>query len=223
MIDDLMDYVICLPSGEVIDMTNAEIMHLRRLGLVKPNDTLLKFVCDDMKRGEVYRFLTTTKYKSTKPQIEKFLDSCGLERDHYTIFEDGESPTRELSVDVYTELDISYKNLFKIPFKLNRVTSHFNCSYNRLVTLENSPKQVHGDFNCGFNFLKNLKYGPRLVSGIYLCNNNKLISLEGAPPIVNHFNCSDNKLKSLDYIPKVKHNLNYSRNPLENKHNGLNG
>lgn len=216
MIDDLMDYIICLPSGEVIDMTNAEIMLLRRLNIVKPNDFLLKFVAQDLRKDEIHRFLKTTKYKYNEKQIEKFLESCGLERDHYAIFEDMESQTNELCVDVYTELDISLKNLFKIPFKLNRVTSHFNCSYNRLVTLDNCPRHVHGDFNCSFNFLKNLKNGPKLVSGLYLCNNNKLNSLVGAPSVVNHFNCCNNELKTLNYMPKVNHILNFSGNPLEN-------
>lgn len=147
MIDELIDYVICLPSGEVISMTNADIMYLKRLDLVWSNDKLMKFVTRDINKGEIYKFLNS-KNNSSKSQIENFLGSCGLEKDHYKILEDD----GKLSVDVYAELNISHKKLYKIPFKLNRVTSNFNCSNNELVTLENCPKQVHGDFNCGFNF-----------------------------------------------------------------------
>lgn len=202
---DYIDYILSLPSGEVIDMKYSDIMKFKKNNLIEFSNQLNKFFCDDVNAEIIRSIINRIKFKKFK--IENFLLSIGLSKDHFKIYND-------LSVDVYTSVNLTYKKLYKIPFKFNKVTSNFDCSFNELITLENSPTIVHGYFNCSFNNLKNLEGGPKFVSKHYNCSNNKLISLKGSPEEVNFFNCSNNKLENLYYAPVTK-NLSYFNNPID--------
>jgi hypothetical protein len=208
------DYIIALPSGQVIDMMKADAMRLGRLGLcVFDYDRTKHFVCDDVIVPVIYEYLWRDKTVYNKKMIEQFMKDIGFERDQFRVFDD-------LSVDAYGPVNITYRKLFKIPFKFNRCSSDFNCSYNMLLTLANSPHTVHGNFNCSYNCLPDLKGGPRLVSKSYNCSHNKLTGLYGAPDIVNYFDCSFNNLKNLVPSPKVKgimicHNNSFTFNEVE--------
>lgn len=163
-----MEYIVSLPSGLVIDMKKIDIIKLFRMKLVKINLKIQKFYCSDADVDRIYELLNKNKELNNKQEISSFLIDCGLLTDQFTIYDD-------LSVDVYGPINMSYKHLFKIPFKFNRTTSNFDCSFNNLSTLENSPKIVHGYFNCSYNFLKNLHGGPKHVSKGYNCSNNNLL------------------------------------------------
>lgn len=204
---DSDDYIICVPSGQVIDMKLKDVVTLKKINVIKFDVKAYKFVCDDKYVDNIYDFLNTYNKIYDKNQIEEFLLDCGLSRDHFRVFND-------LSVDVYTHMDLSHKKLVKIPFKFNRITSNFDCSFNNLLTLENSPLTVHGYFNCSYNDLTNLKNGPYYVSKSYNCCYNKLTSLAGSPIRVDYFNCSYNNLKNLNDAPKTAH-LTYLHNPIE--------
>ena len=58
---------------------------------------------------------------------------------NYTINLDG-------SIDVEGNVNLSNRELDKLPLKFNRVSRIFSCSRNFLTTLENSPIEV-GSFN----------------------------------------------------------------------------
>ena len=55
------------------------------------------------------------------------------------------------SYDVEGEVDISYKNLTKIPWKFRRVGGSFYCSNNQLTSLEGAPQYVGRNFFCDNN------------------------------------------------------------------------
>lgn len=193
--DDWSDnYIILVPSGEILYYHNVNIEPLIKKNIVmyKNNGS---YIASDINIKTIKNFLDNILYgDSEKINIIKFLNECGLKSDHYKIESD-------LTVSAFSEVNMSYMNLKKIPIKFNRCTSNFICSHNELTTLENAPVSVHGVFNCSFNRLKNLKFGPQLVSKAYICSNNELISLSGAPLKVDVFNCSSNYLKDLHGAP----------------------
>lgn len=100
---------------------------------------------------------------------------------NYTINDD-------YTIDVDSSVDISYKNLYKIPIKFRRVSGYFWCVGNFLENLENSPIFVGGNFMCQKQY------------------NGSLKSLKGAPKtVVGRFDCQSNtNLKSFEFISNIE-------------------
>jgi hypothetical protein len=116
---------------------------------------------------------------------------------NYTINEDG-------SIDVEGDVDLSYKELTKIPLKFRQVSGSFYCNKNQLTNLEGAPETVGGDFDCDDNQLTSLEGSPETVGGHFYCNNNQLTSLEGGPKTVGeNFYCHNNELTNLEGAPKT--------------------
>ena len=114
---------------------------------------------------------------------------------NYTICSDG-------SIDVDNDVDISNKNLTKLPLKFNIVSGFFFCFNNKLTTLEGSPKEISGGFYCQYNKLISLEGSPIKVGRNFSCNNNQLTSLKGSPKEVGmDFYCYYNQLIALEGGP----------------------
>jgi hypothetical protein len=126
--------------------------------------------------------------------IENICQEWGIE--NYTINGDG-------TVDVDGDVDISKRNLSKLPLKFGRVTGSFYCMHNQLTTLEGCPLEVGGELWCYNNELTTLEGCTKKVGGYFYCFKNKLITLEGCPRKVGgNFACSNNQLTSLEGCPK---------------------
>ena len=117
-------------------------------------------------------------------------------------------------INVNGSVNLSKKNLVKIPWKFNIVTGVFDCSYNKIDSLENSPKKCNS-FICSYNKLKSLKGSPKICNN-FDCSSNKLKSLEGSPKKVKVLNCSYNELELLNNI-EFKSIYLYSNNFLSLK------
>jgi Leucine-rich repeat (LRR) protein len=114
---------------------------------------------------------------------------------NYTINEDD-------SIDVNGSVDLSDKELTKIPLKFRNVSGYFYCSDNNLASLEGCPKSVGSDFSCRYNKLTSLEGCPESVGRSFLCYNNKLTSLEGCPKSVGEFfDCDNNKIATFEHLP----------------------
>lgn len=111
--------------------------------------------------------------------------------------------TKDGRVDVYCDVDLSYKRLTKLDVKFGKVDGYFNCSNNKLTSLEGCPIEVSGSFNCIRNSLTDLSGGPIKVGGNYSCNDSGISSLKGCPTeIIGNFYCAYNMLNSdLAYGP----------------------
>jgi len=132
-----------------------------------------------------------TEYLNIFKEIEKL----GIE--NYTFNDD-------LSIDVNGNVNLSFKDLTKLPIKFRNVSGDFNCSANKLTSLEGCPKTVGGYFGIRHNNLTSLEGSPKTVGTGFYCDNNKLTSLLGCPEtIVGDFDCSSNKLTSLEGCPKT--------------------
>ena len=106
-------------------------------------------------------------------------------------------------VNVYGDVDISRKELTRIPIKFGRVEGNFHCYNNKLTSLEGAPQSVGGNFGCGNNQLTSLEGAPQRVGGYFSGHNNQLTTLEGAPQSVGgDFSCHNNQLTSLEGAPK---------------------
>jgi hypothetical protein len=125
----------------------------------------------------------------------------------HTIHSDG-------SISVQGDVDLSNKNLTKIPFKFRKVSGGFYCAFNQLTSLNGCPSSVDGNFHCYNNQLTSLNGCPSSVDGYFFCFNNQLTSLSGCPSSVDgNFYCYNNKLTSLSGCPSsVDGNFNCAGN-----------
>ena len=115
----------------------------------------------------------------------------------YIINDDG-------SIDVNGDVNLSNKDLTKIPFKFRNVSGDFHCYNNQLTSLEGSPNIVGGIFGCTNNKLTSLEYSPTTVGSDFYCYRNQLTSLEYAPKMVGgDFRCNRNHLTTLEGAPKM--------------------
>jgi hypothetical protein len=96
-------------------------------------------------------------------EIHKICQEYGIR--NYTINTDG-------TIDVDGGVDLSFRELTKLPLKFRNVGGHFNCAANNLTTLEGAPKLVSGYFNCSYNKLTTLVGAPQSVGGHFYCYNN---------------------------------------------------
>ena len=83
--------------------------------------------------------------------------------------------TREGTIDVYDDLNLSNKELSEIPVKIRNVLGDFDCSNNQLTSLENAPDFVTGDFNCSDNKLTSLDDKSLYVGGNFYGYGNSLL------------------------------------------------
>ena len=128
-----------------------------------------------------------------KLQIKDWLFSMNIE--NYVINDD-------LSVDVDGNVNISYRQLTKIPVKFGSVSGRFSCYSNNLSSLEHCPSFVGGNFSCHNNMLTSLEHCPSFVGGNFYCYHNNLTTLEHCPSFVGgHFDCDHNNLTSLEHHP----------------------
>ena len=128
-----------------------------------------------------------------RKEIEQWLRKYGIK--NYTI-------NKNLVVDVDGGVNISGKNLKKLPFQFGTVTGFFYCYGNKLTSLQHSPTSIGGSFWCNGNNITSLQYCPTTVSGGFYCSNNDLTSLQYCPTTVGgDFYCYNNKLTSLQYCP----------------------
>jgi len=128
---------------------------------------------------------------------------------NYTINSDG-------IVDVNGSVNLSGKDLTKLPLIFGNITGNFDCSYNNILTLEGCPQSVGRNFDCRGNQLTTLECCPQLVGGYFHCGNNSLTTLEGSPQSVgSDFHSSANQLITLKGCPKlIGGNFNCSLNKL---------
>jgi hypothetical protein len=208
------DYVIGLPSGEIIDMLHRQVTKLMKLGFIHWNSKYCHYTYRDGDKQEIMRYSQDKEEDYTKfvnpSYIGKFLEKLGIKKDQWKLNEDNE-------VDLMTRFTMNGIEAEVIPFKFGICYFDFDCSNNLLISLDNSPKIVQGNFNCSNNSLKNLKGGPTRVTGNYNCSDNMLTSLEGSPRSVGKsFNCSGNSLTTLIGSPdRVGETMNCSDNLLK--------
>ena len=118
--------------------------------------------------------------------IQKIHNICKkYDIENYSINSDG-------SIDVDGDVDLSYKNLDKIPIKFDVVTGMFYCNNNNLTSLENCPNEIKSWFNCSSNKLTSLSGIPNSKNVMYYCAENPLKSLDGFEGSYNIIYC-DNK------------------------------
>ena len=123
----------------------------------------------------------------------------------------------DFSIDVNGNVDLSFKDLTKLPFKFRNVSGDFDCRYNNLTSLEGSPKTVGCGFYCSANNLESLEGSPETVGLDFICRSNNLESLEGSPKtVLGNFDCRYNNLTSLKGGPEtVMSNFSCSFNNLK--------
>lgn len=147
------------------------------------------------------------RFNTNPDKVISICKNFGIE--NYYLNNDG-------SIDVFGNVDLSGKNLNRIPIKFRVVGGNFDIRKNCLTSLFGCPATITGDFFCQFNFLASLRFGPKAVNGKYFCSYNILKDLAGVPPtFLNDLICNNNRLSSLKNSPRCVRNLDISHNPLK--------
>ena len=125
----------------------------------------------------------------------------------------------DCKVDVDGDVDLSDKDLTKLPLEFGVVKGRFICSSNNLTTLKGAPEKVGGGFYCSSNNLTTLEFAPVKVGGGFYCSSNNITTLKGAPEKVGGgFSCYSNNI--LDVEALVKCNIGgkfyITNNPISN-------
>lgn len=109
--------------------------------------------------------------------------------ENYTVNADAEYG---FVIDVAGDVDLSNRDLKRIPYKFNTVTGSFDCSGNALTSVLNTPNSVGASFICANNKIVSLEDGPQTVGGTYNCSQNKLEDLLDLPKSAEMFVCDKN-------------------------------
>lgn len=201
------NYLIGLPSGQIIDIYYKEINNIKQEGLISYHNNIMSYVFKDEDYEKVMRYLKR-KIKN-EPDVQ---DVSITYSDDYmnklTMFFDDQKRVRtymltSTGVDVSGDIYVSNSGLKKIPMKFRKVSGDFIWRDSKLETLEGAPSEVGGSFIVSNNNLSDLTGGPKYVGTLYDCSLNVLSSLDGSPEIIrSDFNCSDNLLITLKGGPK---------------------
>lgn len=101
------------------------------------------------------------------------------------------------SIDVNDNVDLSHKDLNKIPLEFRNVSGYFDVYENNLTSLKGSPIKCR-DFYCSRNLLTSLEYGPKEVRFQYACYHNLLKNLKHSPITFERLSAFSNPLESID-------------------------
>lgn len=187
----ITDYIVGMPSGEVIDVTSDEFIKLKKGKLIKYHKPKKYFMFIDENYTNIKKILNRDPNKIQF--IHYFMDQINVTK--YKINDD-------LSVDCDENVDISKRGLVRIPIKFGQINGNFDCSMNNITNLVNSPVAITGHFDCSLNRIYTLIGGPRYVAGGYYCSDNNLEDLMGFPDYCQVvFDASRNNLKRLSGCP----------------------
>ena len=129
-----------------------------------------------MKHIKHYKIFESTSpnFPTTREEVVEVCEKYEIE--NYIINDD-------LSIDVDSDISITFQSLEYLPIKFNYVSGSFDCDHNKLKSLEGSPQTVDGNFFCQHNELKTLKGSPQTVVRLFDCSFNKLTDLEYFPEV----------------------------------------
>jgi len=186
------EYIVGIPSGEVIDVTSDEFARLRKARVIRYDQQKKMFRFLDANYSSVKKVIFNSPDRLA--HIDYVMDALKIKR--YKINEN-------LVVDVDYHVDLTNRKMTKIPVKFGTVTGNFDCQFNNLTNLTNSPHHIGGYFDCSGNEIYTLIGGPDYVAGGYYCNDNNLETLDGFPTYCEvTFTAERNKLNSLIGCPQ---------------------
>ena len=90
-------------------------------------------------------------------------------------------------LNCWQDVNLSNRQLEKIPFKFGHVQGNFDCHSNKITSFENSPYSVTGNFNFRENQITSFKNCPRTIGGNFEASFNKLSSFNYYPESVKGF------------------------------------
>ena len=121
----------------------------------------------------------------------------------------------DLSISIYSDVDISNRGFENIPIFFHIVKGDFNCSNNNLKSMDGAPL-ITDSFNCSNNIINSLYGSPETINGNFDISNNKINSISGGPvSIKGYFNFSNNNVMYIGEFPKVNGEIIYTGNPIE--------
>lgn len=207
------DYIVGIPSGEVIYINSSNINMLKYTGNIRFDSEISCFIFTDNDRDDVLSIIKKSS-NNIKPATDNqraisYFMSLQKNVEHYSINSRGVSVVGSIYIN-------GGKHKF-FPFTFYSISGDFIFKNSELESLKGGPNAVGGDFIVSGNGLFDLVGGPSYVGRDYDCSNNFINYLTGSPDIIKgNFDCSDNFLQNLEDGPsKVDGYLDCSSNSLK--------
>lgn len=186
------DFIIGVPSGQVIYTKPTHISKLKALGYIQYNATLLYYIFKDETYERILNLIKdkddSKSFVSIQESAERFFEYQANVQNYFI------HPTGK--VDVTGSVHI--KKPTKFPFEFARISGDFIVKNAGIETLKGFPDVVGGDFIISGNLLTTLEFGPSYVGRSYDCSDNFLRTIEGTPDIIKgDFYCQGNYLLNL--------------------------
>jgi hypothetical protein len=221
-----VDYIIGMPSGQVIDIRRSDINYLKQGGFIRFDQELKSYLFDDDDYNMILWKISKNHPKDIETPEETYVKfSDYIERQFHKKDNDKNSkyekylskvfdfigkqknitgykidPTGGLIV--FGSIIVENKKLIHLPVKFKEVTGDFTFKMCELESLEGCPDNVGGNFNVSFNALETLEGGPSYVGKNYNCSYNFLKNFEGSPKVIlGNFTVNHNELKSIKGFP----------------------
>lgn len=119
---------------------------------------------------------------------------------------------KDMSIDVYHNVDIAVNSYKEIPIKFNKVFGNFNCSHNKLTTLINLPKEIHGDLDISNNNIKDLAFITQSgIVNLYAEDLHNLKDISNLPLTIIETVFLDTSNLDSDHKNKINLNKNYKK------------
>lgn len=109
----------------------------------------------------------------------------------------------DYSIDVFGDVNLSNKNLNRIPIKFDEIYGNFECNFNNLKDLTNCPRIIHGNFSVYSNQIKDLSIHPEYIQGCFQIGQNKIKEATTFPIVGNTLQIDSNLLEHLSYDGRV--------------------
>ena len=107
----------------------------------------------------------------------------------------------DLSIDVYNDVNLSGKDLTRIPIKFNVVYGSFSISGNFITSLKNAPNTIFGCFFVGNCRLTSLEYCPLYIENVFDLFNNNITEITNVPIFIGgSFDLTLNTINRIDLI-----------------------
>jgi hypothetical protein len=193
-----VDYLLGVPSGQIIDIDYGDINNLKQEGLISYSQKYVSYIFNDEDYDIILSRLNKGNNKNTTDNIIINFFQKQKHYKKYTI----SYIKGYYNVDVIGSIYVDGEDYKKFPFNFKNISGDFIFKNSKLTTLEGGPKIVKGNFDVSGNDLIDLIGGPISVGKTYDCSNNMLMSLRGSPPLIGQdFDCSNNNLTDLSKGP----------------------
>lgn len=202
-----VEYIVGVPSGEVINIKSTMVNFLKQRGLIYYDIRYKMYLYNDKEYESLRKIIFTFQANQTinkdkdRPSTRfslRVLDFMGTQK-HIKSYSIGSDSSVSVKGNIIVVGDSKFD---AFPFTFSKVEGDVIIRNCRLQNLRGCPKIITGNFIVSSNELYDLIDGPEYVGSDYECDDNVLTTLSGSPEVIRgDMDCSNNLLQNLKGSP----------------------